>query len=149
MPSIELSETTYNRLKDLAEPFVDTPETVIRRLMDQKNLDLRDNENSYSNTHTNRGRAARGERTPVEDFIEPLITVLRNAGGELKTQQAVDRVGDLMKDELVEIDFEPLKSNGEARWRNTCRWARKKLVEEEIMDPDSPHGIWRLSRDQM
>jgi hypothetical protein len=35
MPSIELSQMTFTRLQQLAAPFVDTPETVIIRLLDQ------------------------------------------------------------------------------------------------------------------
>ncbi len=34
-PVIELSETTFRRLQELAVPFVDTPETVIVRMLDQ------------------------------------------------------------------------------------------------------------------
>lgn len=34
-PSIELSPMTFTRLQQLAVPFVDTPETVIIRLLDQ------------------------------------------------------------------------------------------------------------------
>jgi len=35
MPKIDISEMDYERLKGLAEPFVDTPATVISRLLDQ------------------------------------------------------------------------------------------------------------------
>jgi hypothetical protein len=34
MPQIELSTATFGRLQQLAEPFVDTPETVINKLID-------------------------------------------------------------------------------------------------------------------
>jgi hypothetical protein len=34
MPQINVSNTVFDQLKELAEPFVDTPETVISRLID-------------------------------------------------------------------------------------------------------------------
>src|SRR5436309_3278221 len=34
MPTIELSQATFSRLQKLAQPFVDTPEDVIRRLLE-------------------------------------------------------------------------------------------------------------------
>ncbi len=35
MPTIEISETTYQGLQSLARPFVDTPDDVIRRLIEE------------------------------------------------------------------------------------------------------------------
>ena len=34
MPQITLSQSVYDKLKGLAEPFTDTPETVIARIAD-------------------------------------------------------------------------------------------------------------------
>ncbi len=34
MPTVEISSPTFRKLQELAEPFVDTPEDVIRRLVD-------------------------------------------------------------------------------------------------------------------
>ncbi len=34
MPNVTLSDTTFSKLKTIAEPFVDTPETLIERLID-------------------------------------------------------------------------------------------------------------------
>lgn len=42
MPQIEISDADYARLKALAEPFVDTPATVIGRLLDWYRDDLRE-----------------------------------------------------------------------------------------------------------
>ena len=34
MPTIELSQQTFDRLKELAEPLVDTPDTVVHKLLE-------------------------------------------------------------------------------------------------------------------
>lgn len=86
-------------------------------------------------------RAARGEKTPNEAFYDPIKKVL--ADGQLRCAEAIDRVGRLM--ELNDVDKAVLKS-GEVRWRNTCRWARTRLMENGVLDDNAPHGWWRLSK---
>lgn len=165
MPQIEISEDTYRALKELAEPFEDTPETVIRQLLRQRS----ESDQSESQEETedpseerfsheagaalelSRGelreldgrRAKPGEFTPPEEFEESIITALSEADGELSTQDAIDRVGELMKEKLKPMDMAKIPS-GEIRWRNNARWARQKLVEKGRLDSDSPHGVWRL-----
>jgi hypothetical protein len=150
MPQIELSADTFRRLQRLAEPFVDTPETIILRLLTQHEV------NGGTVTKPPRvvptqgrrtRRARRGERTPADVFYLPIVEVLRDAGGALPTQETVDRVEKLVRDQLSEADFEPLQSSGELRWRNTCRWARKYLVQAGVLDKMSEHGVWRLAHD--
>lgn len=141
MPRIEISEQILKRLQEHAEPLVDSPDSVIRKILDAYEDGV---EGSDPPQTTGPNRAPRGEKTPNEAFYGPLVKVLREAGGELRAQEAVERVGDLMADELNEIDRAPLKT-GELRWKNTVRWARNDLVSEGTLDSDSPHGIWRLA----
>lgn len=167
MPQIEISEETYRALKQLAEPFEDTPESVIRQLLNQhsapnqaeKQEGTEDSPEERVNhvagaaldlspgelRELNGRRAKPGEFTPPEEFEDSVITALSEAGGELSTQDAIDRVGELMKEELKPMDMARIPS-GEIRWRNNARWARQKLVEKGKLDSDSPHGVWRLSQ---
>jgi hypothetical protein len=151
MPTIELSNRTFERLQSLAKPFIDTPETVIARLLDREAQDGSIPAPSSQtplrapSTQSTQVRARRGETSPESLFFEPIVAVLKRAGGALPTQEVVDQVGSLIEDELTPLDLEPI-SSGELRWRNTCRWARKRLVEQGVLDRLAPRGTWRLKR---
>ena len=150
MPTIELSETTFDRLKELAEPLVDTPETVISRLVDgylsaergngAKPKDGKRGRKRWKRAHRDRKRARKGERTPTEGFYAPLLQVLKEAGGQLTANEAIDLVGELTEDHLNEVDRARLPS-GEIRWRNTVRWAKQRLGKQGKLDSKSPYGF--------
>lgn len=141
MPTIEISPGTLRRLQEQAEPLVDTFDSVIGRLLDAS--EAREGPEEPPRQPRPQRRAGKGEKTPNEAFYGPIVRVLREAGGELPTRQAVERVGQLVEHDLNEIDRGVLKS-GEARWRNTVRWARNDLIKKGDLDPDAPHGTWRL-----
>ena len=148
MRTIEIQEETFQALQSLpfTEALVDTPDTAIRKAISHARRAV-EAENAWEDEPRSEGpsRSPRGARTPKEIFYEPIQKVLREAGGELETSTAVDRVEDLVEDQLSPIDYEPLPSNGELRWRNTCRWARKDLLNEGVLAKDSPRGVWRLT----
>jgi len=142
MPTIEISEQTFLELQELAEPLVDTTDSVIRRL-----LEAYPGKRPRRKTPRGTGprlRARKGQKTPNEAFYGPIVKVLKDGGGRLPTAEAVDQVGELVADQLSEIDLEPLKS-GELRWRNTVRFARNDLVTKGILRGDSDFGIWELA----
>jgi hypothetical protein len=150
MPSITISDESYAVLQALAEPFVDTPDSVIAKLVqayrspasprqDQKPPSLR------NPPSPNGVRARRGEVTPRQVYREALLKVLRDAGGEMETAKAVESVGKLLKDRLRPIDLAKLRT-GEERWVNSIRFARKDLIDQGRLDSRAPHGIWRLKR---
>ena len=62
--------------------------------------------------------------------------------------EILDRVGEIMKDKLNEIDKTRLKSSPHPiRWMNAAQWARNTLVHElGYMKKESPHGIWEISK---
>jgi len=156
MPSIEVSQPHFERLKQLAEPLVDTADSVIGRLLEA--YELRRNGRAVDgvpNPRKERGpgaravprdrkRAKKGERTPTEEFYEPLIGVLHQAGGRLAAVDAIDCVGQAMADRLNDVDLARLPS-GEVRWRNSVRWARQRLEEAGKLDGKAPYGVWKLT----
>lgn len=91
------------------------------------------------------GRLKRGVRTPEELFRLPILQTLVNMGGSGKTGDVLDRVGELVHDELKDVDYEPLPSSGMLRWRNTAQWARNSMVNEGLMKDDSKRGTWEIS----
>src|ERR1700740_1139836 len=133
MPNIDISQENFDRLKALAEPLVDTADTVIARLLAAHNGHSNGRPESLVETpkrattgsrsvSRRRGRkgdrARKGERTPTEEFYQPLLDALATAGGQLQAVEAIDRVGQLMKDRLNDVDRARLPS-GEVRWRNS------------------------------
>ena len=51
----------------------------------------------------------------------------------------MDRVYELMKDQLNDYDHTVLPSDGATpRWRNTAQWARNTLREEGLIHDDTP-----------
>ena len=153
MPNIELSQASFDMLKELAEPLVDTPDTVIRRLVEAYQADVQGDgakARSTKNAGTarkivqrDRKRARKGERTPTEEFVAPLVQAVRDAGGKLAAHEAIDRVGELMADRLNEVDLGRLPS-GEIRWRNTVRWAAQRLQLQGRLSKNAPYGFWKL-----
>jgi hypothetical protein len=141
MPAIELSEKTFRDLQQLAEPLVDTPDSIVARLVASFQLQTKKNGGNGGPSKKRKGRIT---KTRNEEFYGPIVKVLREAGGELRTSEAVDRVGQLMCDRLTEADHATLKS-GEVRWENTVRFARHDLVKQGKLAAHAPFGVWRLS----
>jgi hypothetical protein len=92
------------------------------------------------------GRLRRGLRTPEEAFNRPILQVLVELGGRAPMGHVLDRVGQLMRGVLRDVDHQPLASDPDLpRWRNTAQWARNSMVREGLLRNDSPRGIWEIS----
>lgn len=133
--------------------MVDTADTVVGRLIEHYLADRHDGRREAatpikgrqrSKARPQRRRARKGERTPTEDFFEPLLSVLKDADGQLPASDAIDRVGQLMGERLNEVDRARLPS-GEVRWRNGVRWARQRLEEQGKLDGKAAYGVWKLA----
>lgn len=86
----------------------------------------------------------RGKKTPEKEYFIPLLESLIEMGGSGKIKKVVDKVGEKMKDNLNNYDWQQLKT-GEIRWRNTAEWARNTLKNRGLLKSDSPRGIWEIS----
>lgn len=152
MPTIHVSDALFEKLKALAEPLVDTPETVIQRLIDgqpqppsaARSVGGEARPSGSKSVSRDKKRARKGERTRMEVFVEPLVEVLKQAGGHLPASQAIDAVGELMDGRLNEVDRGRLPS-GEVRWRNTVRWAHRTLISQGKLTKKAPYGVWKFA----
>jgi restriction system protein len=94
------------------------------------------------------GRLARGMRTREGSYYRPILQALSEMGGRAAVGAILERVGELMKPVLKDIDYQNLASDpGEPRWRNAAKWARNTLVEEGRLKSGSPHGVWEISEE--
>lgn len=94
----------------------------------------------------NMGRLPKGVRTPEKAFYRPILQALQEFGGTAEIGKVLERVEELMRPVLKDVDYEPLASDADLpRWRNTAQWARNSMVKEGLLKADSPRGIWAIS----
>jgi len=94
----------------------------------------------------NLGRLRRGLRTPEDEFRRPILQALAELGGAADINKVLERVLQLIKPCLKEVDFDPLNSDPDMpRWRNTAQWARNSMAREGLLKADSPRGTWEIS----
>jgi hypothetical protein len=159
-PSIRIDREVYRFLQDHAEPFSDTPNSVLRRLL---GLDVKEASRESATTSRTRSTAptAKSERSararrrsrsrprvgpllPEEEYVAPILSVLLERGGSAPARAVIEAVGEKLKDKLTAADNERIAS-GEVRWKNRVQFIRLRLVEEGLLAKDSPRGIWSLS----
>ena len=92
------------------------------------------------------GKLRKGLRTPTEAYYEPILQALDEMGGSGQTAEVLDRVGEIMKGVLKDVDYQPLASSPDnLRWRNAAQWARNSMVQEGLLKADSPRGVWDIT----
>ncbi|MCX7718688.1 MAG: winged helix-turn-helix domain-containing protein [Candidatus Sumerlaeaceae bacterium] len=94
----------------------------------------------------NLGRLRKGLRTCESEFYLPILEILDQMGGRGKMAEVLERVEEVMRPVLREVDYAPLASDPDhPRWRNTAQWARNSMVQEGLLKDDSPRGVWEIS----
>jgi hypothetical protein len=168
--NIEIDDAVYDELKRHAEPFVDTPNTVLRRLLDlparpsspeltEASLEFAGLRaaprpaDKVSPKRTRRAKApGRKRRTrapahsllPDTEYELPILRVLSDAGGRLPTREAVAAVGTLVRDRLTDLDQEETP-NGGLRWQSRIQFKRLQMVKDGLLIAGSPRGVWEIS----
>jgi len=94
-----------------------------------------------------KSKLKKGLRTPEEKFVIPILESLIELGGSAKMKDVLELVHKKMKDILNEYDYKTLPSDpNQKRWENTAQWARNSMVNEGLLSPDSPRGIWEITK---
>lgn len=168
-PSIQLDDDVFEFLKAKAEPFVDTPSSVLRRLLGidgaaadttsatptaptgttktaTKTATRTGKKKSAKAAAPKRTRAASGTLLPENRYERPLLQALVDAGGQAPYREVVDAVGRALKDDLMEADFEKL-SSGAVRWHSRLQFVRLRLIERGYLDKSAPRGVWGITDD--
>jgi hypothetical protein len=162
---IEVDSQVMAYLKSQAEPFVDTPNTVLRRLLGitgaspnghgpavrRSEQEERPRQARKARAKSRRGRQANGKPraqtgTILADhaYELPILEILDAHGGRAPTREVIDELGERLREELLPADYEQLAS-GDVRWRNRAQFVRLKLIERGDMVKDSPRGVWELT----
>jgi Mrr N-terminal domain len=160
-PLVDLDPDIFDYLKSKAEPFVDTPSTVLRRelgLTDPSAARPSRADNppdtgtklqgtarkTQKKKKATRTRVATGTILPEDQYEIPLLRALVDAGGTAPYRDVAEAVGRLMHDEFLPADFETLNSGG-VRWQSRLQFVRLRLVERGLLERDAPRGIWAIS----
>jgi Mrr N-terminal domain len=165
VPEILIDDEVWEMLKERAEPFVDTPNSVIRKLLElpaatngsvpgAAAAEIREAIGGATGRRRSRGRRAKrresvpralpGTILPDDDYELPILAILDERGGRAPTREVLDELGERLRDRLMPADHEHLTS-GDVRWRNRAQFARLHLIERGEMKKDSPRGLWEIT----
>ncbi len=130
MPTIRIDDEVWRELQKHAQPLVDSPNDVLRRLL---------NLNGKRNTLPPGGKIVLGY-----EYRKPILQYLVKTGGRGNVHDILEVVEHEMKPRLTQKDYEQL-SSGPIRWRINAMYERKHMVMEGLLKKDSPHGIWEIT----
>jgi hypothetical protein len=164
-PSIEIDGDVWDLLKRQAEPLVDTPNSVLRRLLSLGD-GAADREasgdgssppnaprSSRAKGAAKKGKRARkrGPRAPVgsllpeAEYEAPILRALGDRGGSAPAREVIERVGALVEDRLTSLDRET-QPNGLKRWETRVQFTRLRMRKGGLIASASPRGVWELSK---
>lgn len=172
--TIEVDDEVYGRLKDAAEPFVDTPNSVLRRLLGLDGPAIngarplvaastptgrtssdaaspraprtRSKPGASKKKSAGSTRVPAGSILPEEEYEMPLLQALVDAGGSSPSRDVVEAIGKQLDGRLTDLDRQPLKS-GAIRWENRIQFVRLKMIERGWMEKEAPRGTWAISEE--
>jgi Mrr N-terminal domain len=153
-PEIEIDAEVLNALKERAEPFVDTPNSVLRHLLE---LDPSGTPKAEaqpgSPSQAKRRRAVEGKKRrrapagtllPEQEYELPILRALQREGGRAPAREVIAAAGEELGAKLTERDRETL-ATGAFRWENRAQFTRLRLKERGLIETGSPRGIWEIS----
>lgn len=144
MRQIEIDEAVWNAIKAQAEPLVDDPNSVLRRLLGLGG----DSSNLGTPPGMRPKRAAPGSILSEREYEVPILLELLERGGSGQATEVTDAVGQRLEGKLKKLDYAHLDS-GDIRWRNRAQFTRHRLKRRGLIKPDSPRGIWELTAEGM
>ena len=144
MPTIRIDDVVFEGLKELAEPLVDTPSSVIRRLLEEKGVLQRP---APPPKPTAREKASGEEQTPQSVYEQHLLQVLLEKfnGRASKKDVTLAVIERMMKRRLISAADLEFVSTGETKAENKLSWGRNLLKNRGLIRGDAPRGIWELT----
>jgi hypothetical protein len=149
MPTIRIDDDVFEGLKKLAEPFVDTPGAVVRRLLTEKGiLQARPKKSLVRATHhPSEEKALTPELTQQAVYEQFLLATLdqefAGRGDKRRITQAI--LERMVRHGFVSPADLELVATGETRAENTITWGRNALKNRGLISRGSRRGIWELT----
>jgi len=140
MPTIRLDQDVFEGLQKLAQPFVDSPSMVIRRLLENqgvlKKLPVKSAPPPAANALT--------PQAAYESYL--LLVLLKEFDGRGHKRDVTHAiVKRMMKDGYIGAADQELVSTGETKAENTITWARNALKQRGYIDRTARRGMWQLT----
>ena len=150
MPTIRIDEDVFQGLQSLAEPFTDTPNSVVRRmLVERGTLPAPAFPKSDHQPKKDALRSPRREsRTSQPVYEKHLLYILGTKfNGSASKHDATVKTLALMESKgLLPLDgHEILESTGETKAENTVAWGRNALKDAKLISAHSQRGLWELT----
>jgi hypothetical protein len=149
MPTVRVEDEVFEGLKKLAEPFVDTPGSVIRRLLEEKGVLTKTMPTSATVQQQLSGDTSDPESglTPQSTYEKYLLTTLdRDFNGRAHKREVTLAVIEKMRaNGLINSADLELVATGETKAENTIAWGRNALKERGYISKLSIRGIWELT----
>lgn len=152
MVTIDIDSEVWESLQKSAVPFVDDPNSVLRRLLDLDGEGPASAQERPDGSGDGPGGApaAKGERAPLgsllpeEEYELPILRELARRGGSAPAREITEAVGKLLGDRLTARDRQRLHS-GDIRWENRVHFTRLTLRKRGLIKGGSPRGTWELT----
>lgn len=143
MPTIRIDDAVYAWLQNLARPFEDTPNSVLRRIANLNEAPKMENSTSKKSVIK---KAVNGAKTPQYEFRDPIIKILKKLGGQGDRAHVLKQLEIEMADQLTDFDKSDI-SSGTVRWQKSAEWEVRVMREQQFLKPVSqtPRGVWALT----
>lgn len=152
MPTIYVDDEVWKSLQRQAEPFVDNPNAVLRKILGlKKNSHGADGPvQRHVGGRRDLGRATGGSIFPQAGYEQPILEFLIESGGESRRLDVVQGVFRKVRSRLTPQDLESIPSGSDIRWRRGVLWQKQRMVDDGLIErPEprgtAPRGIWRLT----
>jgi hypothetical protein len=138
--SIEVDDEVWAELQRLAVPLVDTPNTVLRRLLGLVPADANGTPVAI--------RSRRAQTGPHKDEYElPILQALAAAGGFAETRDVLDAIGEALGSRFTPHDIELSGNGNELRWEARAYDVRRRLIDRGLMHESRQRGIWHVTEE--
>lgn len=138
---IEVDSEVIDLIKDAAEPFVDNPNRVLRRLLSLPPAAIDRDRTALAPSSV--PRVGRGSLLPLTEYDVPILHAVSEAGGSAPRSTVLIAVELALRGRLTDLDRTPT-STGAMRWRTRVDQARNDLVKRELLESSQP-GVWTLT----
>jgi hypothetical protein len=155
--NISVDDEVYAMLESIAKPFVDTPNSVLRRVLGLPTGEAdsgseavssasspRKRRSSRKQPASRRTRLPKGELLPESEYELPILHSISERGGAAPAADVIEDVGGALAARFTEADC-TLNESGLVRWKSRTQFARLNLVKSGDLDKNSPRGTWRIS----
>ena len=150
VPTIRIAEDIFEGLKKLAEPLVDTPGDVIRRLLIEKGI-LKDSPQKRRAVPPppSSEKALTPDLTPQHDYELFLLHSLAQDFGGMGDKRSVTQavVQRMVKQGFIGPAELELVATGETRAENTITWGRNALKNRGLIARGTRRGTWELTEE--